>query len=141
MIDNKNLQIKLLENSKIKVQNSYLMDVAVKKWENLLNLNKRDKNSILYSEINKFKKNDSKMSFNDFLISDSYNIIKQSGLFNSNWYLDEYEDVKYNKIDPIYHYLKMGVFEFCKPNPEFNEYDHDEFGLNPLVKDILYSKN
>ena len=114
------------------------MDNAVNFWKKILNDNKRDKNSLLYNKIKKFKELDLNMSFNEFLISESYDIIKNSELFDFNWYLNEYEDVKYNELDPIWHYLRLGVYEQCKPNSEFDEFNHDFFGLNPFVKYILY---
>ena len=58
------------------------MDIAVNKWKNILNTNKLNKNSILYSKIQEFKKMNTKLSFNEFLIYESYNIIQESGLFD-----------------------------------------------------------
>lgn len=139
LLENQRLQDKIRKNAKENVQKEYSMDVAVKYWKNILNANKRNKNSILYSKIKKFKESNCNVSFQEFLISESYNIIKESNLFDFNWYLSEYEDVKYNRLDPIYHYLKMGIFEQCKPNRQFEEYELDEHGLNPFVKYILYS--
>lgn len=138
LIENKNLQIEILKNSSSNVIKDYSMDNAVNFWKKILNDNKRDKNSLLYNKIKKFKELDLNMSFNEFLISESYDIIKNSELFDFNWYLNEYEDVKYNELDPIWHYLRLGVYEQCKPNSEFDEFNHDFFGLNPFVKYILY---
>lgn len=140
LIENENLQQEIIKNAANNVQSHYSMKIAVKNWEELLTKNKRNKNSILYSKIKKYNQTKSKQPFNEFLISESYNIIKESGLFDANWYLNQYEDVKYNKLDPINHYIEMGVFEHCKPNFEFDEFEFDEFGLNPFVKFILYSE-
>lgn len=140
LIEDTDLQKEILNNSINYVKQNYSMDIAVNKWKNILNTNKLNKNSILYSKIQEFKKMNTKLSFNEFLISESYNIIQESGLFDEEWYLNEYEDVKYNNLDPIYHYLKMGVKEYCKPNYNFEEFESDIFGLNPFVKFILFSE-
>ena len=139
LIEDKNLQFEILKKSMDNVEKNYSMDIAVEKWKNILKKNKINKNSILHSKIKKFKEMNTEMSFNEFLMLESYDIIKESELFDIDWYLNEYEDVKYNNIDPIYHYLTVGVDENCKPNPKFEEFKYDNSKLNPFVKFILYS--
>ena len=76
-----------------------------------------------------------------------YNLIKKSGLFDSEYYLSENEDVKKAKIDPIKHYLKFGWKEGRNPSAKFNgnEYlnkrpDVRVTGICPLVHYIMFGK-
>lgn len=73
------------------------------------------------------------------LISD-YILIKQSDLFNEQWYLTTYPDVKEHKADPILHYMTAGFYEGRNPGPDFSTNDyynqHTDVKsqlLNPLV--------
>lgn len=74
------------------------------------------------------------------LDTEDYRVIKNSGLFDEEFYLRNYQDVNSAGIDPITHYLKHGVFELRNPSPSFNtkEYLEEnremlERGENPLV--------
>ena len=76
-----------------------------------------------------------------------YNLIKKSGLFDSEYYLTNNEDVKKAKVDPIKHYLKFGWKEGRNPSAEFdgNEYlnkrpDVRVAGICPLVHYIKFGK-
>jgi GT2 family glycosyltransferase len=67
-------------------------------------------------------------------------LIAASGLFDSDWYLEQYPDVRASGIDPLVHYLDYGANEDRDPNPLF---DTDGYlnrypavraaGANPLV--------
>ena len=77
-----------------------------------------------------------------------YNLIKKSGLFDSEYYLANNEDVKKAKADPLKHYLKFGWKEGRKPSVEFdgNEYlnkrpDLQAAGICPLVHYIKFGKD
>lgn len=77
----------------------------------------------------------------------NYKIIKNSGLFDEQYYLFTYSDVRKSDIDPIKHYILIGADEGRNPNKEFdtNEYlennkDLRESKLNPLVHYILCGK-
>ena len=77
-----------------------------------------------------------------------YNLIKKSGLFDSEYYLAKNEDVKKSKIDPIKHYLKFGWKEGRNPSAEFNgnQYlnkrpDVQVAGICPLVHYLKFGKN
>ena len=77
----------------------------------------------------------------------NYNLIKKSGLFDSEYYLANNEDVKKAKADPLKHYLKFGWKEGRNPSAEFNgnEYlnkrpDVRVAGICPLVHYIKFSK-
>lgn len=75
-------------------------------------------------------------------------IIRESGLFDEDWYLLQYPDVVESGVDPILHYLKFGAYEGRFPNPEFDsawyleEYeDVRSSGGNPLIHYILYGRS
>ena len=76
-----------------------------------------------------------------------YNIIASSGLFDRDYYMETYQDVKLVGIDPILHYIFYGAKENRNPAKFFdtkyyreNYKDVAELGLNPLVHYILYGK-
>ena len=76
-----------------------------------------------------------------------YNLVKKSGLFDSEYYLANNEDVKNAKVDPIKHYLKFGWKEGRNPSAEFNgnEYlnkrpDVQVAGICPLIHYIKFGK-
>ena len=75
-------------------------------------------------------------------------LIQSSGLFNTNWYLKEYSDVKDNGMDPIEHYVKFGSKENRNPSPDFNTKwylqnypDVAKSGINPLEHYILHGRD
>lgn len=77
-----------------------------------------------------------------------YRIIKKSGLFDENFYLDTYADVRRSDVDPIMHYIRFGWKERRNPSKDFEtkfylEYykDVEENGINPLIHYILHGKN
>ena len=71
------------------------------------------------------------------------NKIKGAHVFDVQYYLESYPDVKRSGMDPIYHYLVFGAYEGRNPSEQFdtNEYilEHLELltsGLNPLIHKI-----
>jgi glycosyltransferase involved in cell wall biosynthesis len=76
-----------------------------------------------------------------------YLIIKKSGLFDANYYYEQYPDVRRADMDPLWHYVKWGWKEGRDPNKIFktslylSEY-HDVFNarLNPFVHYIRFGK-
>lgn len=106
----------------------------------------------MFKKFNKIKKtienefdNILDMDYLDFIKCKSYEIIKLSGLFDEEFYLSHYIDVKLNGYDPIEHYLNLGVFENCNPNKQFNTKTYlnkypnlNPKLINPLVHYILY---
>lgn len=94
---------------------------------------------------NEFQNTSEDIDFLDFVKIKSYDIIKSSNLFDVDFYLSKYPDVKFSNYDPIKHYLDLGAFENCNPNSTFNtkEYlnNHPHMDLkliNPLVHYILF---
>ncbi|MBD3840195.1 MAG: glycosyltransferase, partial [Epsilonproteobacteria bacterium] len=78
-------------------------------------------------------------------MSSEYKTIKKSGLFDEQYYLKTYEDVRKADIDPIKHYIKYGWREGRNPSERFNtNYYLDSYpdvrdaGINPLVHFIRY---
>ncbi len=67
-------------------------------------------------------------------------LLRQSGLFDADWYLAEYPDVANTGGDPAEHYLLHGAAEGRNPGPEFNThqylFDHPDLidsGENPVL--------
>ena len=72
-------------------------------------------------------------------------LIRSSVLFDADWYLKEYPDVRASGTDPAEHYLQHGAREGREPSPLFNgrwyleQYlDIREAGVNPLVHYLCY---
>jgi glycosyltransferase involved in cell wall biosynthesis len=71
--------------------------------------------------------------------------VRQSGLFDEDWYLQEYPDVRAAGIDPLLHYVKYGWREARNPNILFNTEwylehypDVRAVELNPLIHYIRH---
>ena len=76
-----------------------------------------------------------------------YKAIKESGLFDTKYYLFTYPDVRKIGLEPIKHYLKFGADEGRNPSKEFNTSyyleanpDVREMSVNPLAHYVLYGK-
>jgi len=74
-------------------------------------------------------------------------IIKFSGLFNQEYYHQNYSEIHNSSIDPVTHYLKTGWHEGKNPSSDFiTDYylfqnpDVRESGMNPLVHYIRFGK-
>ncbi|WP_295447165.1 glycosyltransferase [uncultured Thiodictyon sp.] len=71
--------------------------------------------------------------------------ILASGLFDAEWYLSAYPDVRATNADPLFHYLTQGWREGRAPSDKFNGQiylqcrpDVREAGWNPLEHFVLY---
>lgn len=125
LIENENLRKKIVKNALIDINDNYSIDSTVEKWnqifEELLLKNKK--------EI--FDKPPLNLLLNP-QFSDDYKIISESKLFNASEYIRP-------SRNPIYHYLKIGVFEGLNPSNEFNTKKYMEMHninlnkTNPLV--------
>lgn len=76
------------------------------------------------------------------------NFILESGLFNEGYYLNSYDDVKQNNINPLKHFCEHGWKENRNPNPEFNtKYYKEKYPdiqaaeINPFLHWLKYGKN
>ena len=74
-------------------------------------------------------------------------IIKDSGLFDEEYYLGRYPDVQGSKMSAIKHYIHHGASEGRNPSKEFNTRyylqsykDVDINVINPLVHYVLYGR-
>ena len=80
-------------------------------------------------------------------IAHQVDIIEKSGLFDKEYYLQKYEEVKYYLMNPIEHYIIKGAYEGKNPSRDFNSnyylyYNPDvkENKENPLVHYITKGK-
>ncbi len=91
------------------------------------------------------------MMFNIFKLKKKHpeyrNIIDRSGLFDANYYLENYDDARVSNRSVLEHYCKFGLDMDLKPNREFDpvwyrEYYRDikEDGGYPFIHYILYGK-
>jgi glycosyltransferase involved in cell wall biosynthesis len=76
--------------------------------------------------------------------AEAVTVIRASGLFDPDWYLETYSDVAARKSDPVRHYVRYGAREGRDPNRLFSSSwyladnpDVTRSGLNPLVHFIL----
>jgi hypothetical protein len=76
----------------------------------------------------------------DEATSQLYCQLKESGLFDQEWYLQRYSDVGDSELDPLLHYVYCGAVEGYDPNPFFDtdwylerNPDVTAVGLNPLA--------
>jgi hypothetical protein len=70
---------------------------------------------------------------------------KMNPLFDREWYLEQYPDVRAGELDPYDHYLRHGAAEGRDPSPLFDtdwylqqNLDVRESGANPLVHFFLH---
>lgn len=145
LIEDKALREKIHGNAWKDILKNYTIDNLVTNWEIFLNKSKRNKNDALYAIIKEYSEEKRDISFNEFLSDKSKSIIENSGLFDKEYYLSKYPDVKENKFDPVDHYLEFGAKEYCNPCETFNTEEYvkkhpfiNELGLNPFVHYILY---
>lgn len=75
-------------------------------------------------------------------------LIQHSALFDRQWYVSEYGDVRRSGVDPIKHYLSFGAAEGRNPSPAFDTRfyletypDVAESGLNPLLHYIKFGRD
>lgn len=121
-------------------QNTYLIQNNLSNIENLFNQS--------HELINKLVNNDLLDEYLSYEFTQEFNIIKESGLFDEKWYLQNYPHVKYFKINPIAHYLLTWKNDMCDPNSYFSTKSYYLFyddvqssGMNPLVHYIKIGKN
>jgi len=71
-------------------------------------------------------------------------LIRMCGLFEAEWYLNQYDDVRQDEADPVVHYLDHGSSELRNPGPYFDtaHYLHlypdiAQNGMNPLLHYLI----
>lgn len=74
-------------------------------------------------------------------------LLVSSGLFDSDYYLRLYPDIRYAGADPVEHYLRFGGAEGRDPSPDFDSswyLDHNpdvrEAEMNPLLHYLRFGK-
>lgn len=74
-------------------------------------------------------------------------LVKNSELFDSEWYAAQYPDVGMSELEPIYHFLKYGTILSRDPGPDFSSsfyYDVKGWvrrqGMNPLLHFLTRNK-
>lgn len=72
-------------------------------------------------------------------------LLKKSGLFDEDYYLENYIDVAKAKIDPIYHYVYYGYAEYRNPTSWFDTAFYikqnpevQKSGVNPFFHYLRY---
>ncbi|MBU3014062.1 glycosyltransferase [Poseidonibacter lekithochrous] len=75
-------------------------------------------------------------------------LIKKSGLFDKNFYLKTYRDVRLADITPLEHYIQKGMKEDRKPNEHFDPIWYREFYTDvkedesyPFIHYILFGRD
>ena len=106
LIENENLRKNIVKQSLRDIKNNYSIDSTVKLWEETI------EKLLTSSKKEIFNETSLNLMLNQKFKED-YDIIYKSNLFN------EYEYPIKCK-NPIYHYLKIGVFEGLNPSKNFN---------------------
>lgn len=72
-------------------------------------------------------------------------IVANSGLFDAEWYVEQYPDIRHFSHGPLEHFLEFGGSEERSPSAAFDTKayraaypDVDESGINPLLHYLLY---
>ena len=75
-------------------------------------------------------------------------IIESSNLFDHDWYLEQYPDVKKLNQDPVSNFIRIGASLSRNPSPYFNTHyylthnpDVAAAGINPLIHYIEYGQH
>jgi len=74
--------------------------------------------------------------------------LRESGFFDEKWYLKEYPDVAKSGLDPVEHYLRVGVSEGKNPSPNFDTRwylqcypDVAAAKMNPLLHYVKFGRH
>lgn len=136
--ENKLLEIKN-ENLKIYDLNRNLLTINSELNKQLSEV----KNSMSYKIMNKLHKIVRAISFR----KSDYDLIRNSALFDIEYYNNVNKDVQESRTDPIKHYMDYGWKEYRNPSMYFdtkfylNSYpDVKDSGMNPLVHYLKYGK-
>ncbi|HEY0662668.1 MAG TPA: glycoside hydrolase family 99-like domain-containing protein [Lysobacter sp.] len=80
-------------------------------------------------------------------MEDNIKLIRESGIFDEQWYLNEYPDVVALGLDPAVHYLQIGVHLGRHPGPSFDAgwylRNHEDVAaacLNPLLHYLSHGR-
>ncbi len=136
IIKNQQIELGEIKSSYIWKFSNKTKKLAIKFFPNYLNFTKKIK-SLVRNNIHRRKLSKSEIA-----------LIRESNLFDENWYCENYPDVKFSTIDPLEHFLLYGIYEGRDPNPYFstNKYyqRYRELlleGKNPLLDIITKTKS
>ncbi|CAH1208429.1 hypothetical protein PAECIP111891_03218 [Paenibacillus allorhizoplanae] len=131
-------------SNKPKGELKYKKDLSEDEFiEKLVNLaeemfNKQKKRDEIYARLISSIRETAQLTSEE--IQFNYNLIQENNLFDRDFYLDTYVDIKQAGIDPLMHYIKWGWYEGRNPSNSFNtkEYVIENLelidqGVNPLV--------
>ncbi len=92
-----------------------------------------------------FLKSSLRKMINDLSMKRDMSLVRSSGMFDKDFYIEHNPDVAQSGVDPLLHYLQQGGFEGRDPGPNFsssfylNTYeDIKSKNLNPLLHYIKY---
>ena len=100
--------------------------------------------SLIYKYKSVYNTLKKKSDFNNFLKEKSYEIIKNSNLFDEDYYMNNYPETK--DSDCINHYITLGYLKNYNPNLFFETKEYvkrhecELMGLNPFVHYILHNE-
>jgi hypothetical protein len=64
--------------------------------------------------------------------------IRDAGIFDGPWYLQEYGDVLYSGMDAFHHYIKIGIYLSRNPNAKFDLFEYKKStGIEDPVEAFL----
>jgi len=142
-------ELSLLKNRLNKIENSIQVNakdiIIIKKdcdskFQLLFSSNK----SKFFSQVKRISPHNIK---NSLIFLKEYHVIDKSGLFDKDFYLASYPDVKRSGINPLKHYLLYGGFENRNPSKEFSSKfylnrnaDVRKSKMNPLLHYIKYGE-
>jgi hypothetical protein len=112
-----------------------------------VNVSQPAKQSLLSRIKKRLKLGQRKESEKNALIKEQAAQLKQTDYFDSDWYVQQYPDLKEAGVNPVEHYLRFGGFESRDPSPKFNSAfyleqnpDVAQEGINPLLHFVLYGE-
>ena len=142
----------LLESKEKEYQNALIS--KEKDYQNKLEANMRECNGQLVqvrARLSNLYKGKSARFYSRKEIKNHVQVINESGLFDTQWYLSQYPDIATNlhwAKNPVLHYLQLGGFEGRNPSEKFDtkwylEQNEDvaREGFNPLIHFILHGQS
>jgi cephalosporin hydroxylase len=88
-----------------------------------------------------------KMRASRLSVDSQISLLEKSDVLDTEWYLEQYEDVARSGMSPAEHYVRYGAAEGRQPGPDFdtswyvtNYPDVAETGVNPAVHYLKYGK-
>ena len=134
-------------SNKVKILNRELLSKSdrVQNLEYELNNIKHSSTWKLSAPVRAFSKKLKREDHKRALMKQNVGLLYTSELFDSDWYLKTYPDIKESGFDPAEHYLTHGASEGRLPSASFDgdwylqRYpDVAETGMNPLIHFIKY---